>query len=62
VLFDWLSRSSAEGQPAEFIDQAEERVLWDLESRLEALLPEILQTEYAERVRVARDRLRDDDE
>jgi hypothetical protein len=32
VLFDWLARTGTRDQPAEFEDQAEQRVLWDLEA------------------------------
>ena len=59
VLFEWLARTSALGRPADFADQAEERVLWDLESNLEALLPDVLADNYRERVAEARAIVRD---
>lgn len=61
VLFDWLARTTALGRPADFADQAEQRVLWDLESVLESLLPEVLQDDYSEQMGKARDRVRDND-
>lgn len=59
VLYDWLARTSALGAPAEVADEAEQRALWDLESGLESLLPEVLQDDYPERIARARDRIRD---
>ena len=59
VLFEWLARTGASDQPAEFEDQAEQRVLWDLESTLEAVLTEPLNADYRERLQAARGRVRD---
>ncbi|MFT3798374.1 hypothetical protein [Microbacterium sp.] len=59
VLFEWLTRTGVGGQPAVFEDQAEQRVLWDLESTLESLLTEPLREDYRELVADARARLRD---
>ncbi|TCN31038.1 hypothetical protein EV644_13015 [Kribbella orskensis] len=42
VLFEWLARTSSAGAPVGFEDQAEQRVLWDLESALERVLIEPL--------------------
>jgi hypothetical protein len=61
VLFDWLARTSAAGQPVAFGDQAEQRALWDLESALESALPETLGGDYRKRIAAARDRVRDSD-
>ena len=61
VLFDWLARTSVAGWPVSFDDQAEQRALWDLESALESLLPEVLQDHYPERVDRARAQVRDND-
>lgn len=61
VLFDWLSRSNAVGAPASFVDQAEQRVFWDLEAALERRLADVLSADYAARVGVARTTTRDGD-
>ncbi|GAB2647657.1 hypothetical protein GCM10009743_23890 [Kribbella swartbergensis] len=61
VLFDWLARTSEAGEPVGFVDQAEQRALWDLEACLEALLPEVLAADYQVRLRLARDKVRDSD-
>ncbi|MDF1605810.1 hypothetical protein [Nocardioides sp. YIM 152315] len=58
VLFEWLARTGS-GQPAEFEDQAEQRVLWNLESALEALLTEQLDAEDRSMLEAARVRVRD---
>jgi hypothetical protein len=39
VLFDWLARTSEAGKPVPFVDQAEQRILWDLACMLESVLP-----------------------
>ena len=59
VLYDWLARKGAAVQPAAFEDQAEQRVLWDLESALESVLDEPLRADYRELIAAARARLRD---
>lgn len=59
VLFDWLERSGDFLGPSAFEDQAEQRVLWDLESLLESKLNEHLATDYAHRLLEARRRVRD---
>jgi hypothetical protein len=61
VLFEWLARTGAGEQPAVFEDQAEQRVLWDLESALESVLTEPLREDYRELVAAARARIRDVD-
>ncbi|HMR05110.1 MAG TPA: hypothetical protein PKA88_05020 [Polyangiaceae bacterium] len=45
VFFDWLSRFNADAAPA-FEDQAEQRVLWDIEAMLEKSLPQLFSNEY----------------
>lgn len=62
VLFDWLTRTSDAGQPASFVDQAEQRVLWDIEATLESLLTEPLSSGYRTRLEEARGRLRDSED
>lgn len=61
VLFDWLARTSAADAPVGFEDQAERRAMWDLESSLEALLAEVLSSDYRAEVDAARTRVRDSD-
>ncbi|GAA4748407.1 hypothetical protein GCM10023350_36670 [Nocardioides endophyticus] len=59
VLFEWLARTGNAGEPAPFEDQAEQRVLWDLESVLEAALTEPLDDDYQPKLEAARSRVRD---
>lgn len=59
VLFEWLARTGTADVPAVFKDQAEQRVLWDLESALEAKLTEPLREDYRNLVAAARAALRD---
>ena len=59
VLFEWLARAGVSQQPVPFEDQAEQRVLWDLESLLEAALVEPLRIDYRTLVGRALERLRD---
>lgn len=61
VLFEWLARTGADEQPAVFEDQAEQRVLWDLEAVLEKHLTEPLRSDYRELLEAARARVRDDE-
>ncbi|MRG58759.1 hypothetical protein GE115_02560 [Agromyces sp. CFH 90414] len=58
VLFDWLSRFNETGDPA-FADQAEERVLWDIEAFLERQLPEPFDPDYERLLATAREAVRD---
>jgi hypothetical protein len=62
VLFGWLTRTGKAGSPAGFEDQAEQRVLWDLESALETVLAEPLSVDYREMLGAARSRVRDSEE
>ena len=62
VLFEWLARTGNARVPVAFEDQAEQRVLWDLESALEAVLPEPLSADYRVKLEVARERIRDSEE
>ena len=57
VLHDWLARFHA-GRPS-FEDQAEQRVLWDLEATLESALAEPLRSDFPARLAEARSRVRD---
>ena len=58
VLFEWLAGFNQQ-KSQDFADQAEQRVLWDLESTLESLLAEPLSGDYRAIVEAARARVRD---
>lgn len=58
VLFEWLARFNESGLPT-FVDQAEQRVLWDLEADLESRLTEPFAADYNSRVAAARATIRD---
>ena len=58
VLLEWLLRES-ESERLSFEDQAEQRVLWDVEAMLEAQVVEVLQPDYDARLARARARVRD---
>jgi len=57
VLFDLLARGTCEQLP--FADQAEQRVLWDVEAMLERELVEPMRADYAQLLASARERVRD---
>ncbi|TBN57250.1 hypothetical protein EYE40_07475 [Glaciihabitans arcticus] len=59
VLLDWLARTTEQAHPAPFNDQAEQRVLWDLEASLESILTAPLDSNYAALIEAARGRIRD---
>lgn len=59
VLYDWLTRFNQREETA-FADQAEERVLFDLEALLEKVLVAPLQADYAVLVAQARAHVRDE--
>jgi hypothetical protein len=61
VFFEWLSRFNNEGNH-QFADQAEQRVLWDLQAMLEAKLAEPFDPKYREILASARARVRDTEE
>ncbi|MDN3496934.1 hypothetical protein QL996_13410 [Planococcus sp. APC 4015] len=58
VLFDWLARFNKTGE-ATFVDQAEQRVLSNIEAALESELIEPFDPDYASMVAAARARVRD---
>ena len=58
VLYDWLTRFNQRDN-ADFADQAEERVMFDLEAMLEKVLVAPLQSDYAARLAQARVNVRD---
>lgn len=56
VLFEWLHAN--EGKH-EFADQAEQRVLWDLEASVERQIAALFRPDYSRLLDEARSRLRD---
>jgi hypothetical protein len=60
VLFEWVARFN-KTRRADFEDGAEERVLWDLEAMLEAVLVEPLASTYDDLLALARAQVRDRD-
>lgn len=58
VLFDWLKRFNETGD-CKFEDQAEERVLWDLEALLEKTMIAPFEGNYSKLLRGARNSIRD---
>ena len=58
VLFDWLSRCD-DSNLHTFEDQAEQRVLWDIEATLEKSLVELFADNYKDLLEAARQRVRD---
>lgn len=61
VLFEWLARFN-KATDQRFADQAEQRVLWDLEAMLESELAEPFASNYDELLAAARSRVRDPQE
>lgn len=58
VFFEWLARfNKTENQ--RFEDQAEQRVLWDIEGMLETVLAEPFDAKYDELLAAARAKVRD---
>ena len=57
VLFEWLTNFNA--SEGGFADQAEQRVLWDLEASLERHLVSPLRDDYSALLAAARERVRD---
>ena len=61
VLFEYLRRCDDDNSLV-FIDQAEERALWNLEGKIEKQLAKLFDPRYGELLQAARDRLRDPEE
>jgi hypothetical protein len=59
VLYDWVTRFNQRAN-TDFADQAEERVLFDLEAMLEKVLVAPLQSDYADLLAQARSNVRDE--
>ncbi len=60
VLFEWVSRYN-DAKDVQFEDQAEQRVLWDIETMLESKLVEPFEPGYHEIIARARAIVRDTD-
>lgn len=62
VLWDLLFRINSKKILSDFFeDQAEQRILWDLESTLEKNTPNIFSWNYIEDLKKARENIRDKD-
>jgi hypothetical protein len=48
-----------EQESIEFVDQAEQRAMWDLEALLESVVPAVVSPDFDSEVRGAQERLRD---
>ena len=59
VLFEWLSKFNGEEHPSLFQDQAEQRVLWDLEAVLEEVISVTFDKDYINILSKARENIRD---
>jgi hypothetical protein len=59
VFYEFLSKYNENDDLSRFQDQAEQRVLWDIESKLEKEMSEPFQADYQEIVKKARDKVRD---
>ncbi len=62
VFFEFLGRFNEIEDSNKFEDQAEERVLWDIECILEKELSEPFRADYQEIVNKARENVRDEKE
>lgn len=62
VLFEFLGRFNENNDSSRFDDQAEKRVLWDIECILEKELSEPFRADYQEIVMKAREAVRDEKE
>ena len=62
VLFEFLVRFNEKKYEKVFENQAEQRVLWNIEASLERLLAEPFSTDYSEIIKKARETIRDKDE
>ena len=61
VFFEWLTRFN-KSEENRFEDQAEQRVLWNIEAMLESRLVEPFESNYDELLALARSSLRDSSE
>lgn len=59
VLFDFLGRFNQAGVENVFEDQAERKVLWNIEAQLENVLVEPFSPNYKEIIEQSREKIRD---
>lgn len=59
VLFDWLASLGNEPNEVE-LDPPVQQTLWRIEGQLESALVEVLEPDYSEKLRLARQRLSSD--
>lgn len=59
VFLDWLFRFNEGNHSDLFNDQAEERVLWNLEASLEKVISTVFEKNYSEILEKAREIVRD---
>ncbi|MES2930367.1 MAG: hypothetical protein V4665_01100 [Patescibacteria group bacterium] len=59
VLLEWLTKFNQKEHPLLFEDQAEERILFDIESSLEKIVSETFEGNYFENLSRARQEIRD---
>ena len=60
VFFEFLTRFNKKDWPEIFEDQAEQRVLWDIEAILQKVLVEPFNPDYQEIIKQARETIRDE--
>ncbi len=61
VLLEWLRNFNEEERPTLFQDQAEQRVLWDMEAELEKVVSATFDNNYQEILSKARQKIRDEE-
>lgn len=61
VFLEWLHNFNEEEHPTLFQDQAEQRVLWDMEAELEKVVSITFDSNYQEILSKARQRIRDEE-
>ena len=59
VLFDFLGRFNKADHENVFEDQAEQRVMWNIEAALEKTLVKPFKSNYSEIIKHSRDKIRD---
>ena len=61
VLFEFISRFNQLDQDEIFQDQAEQKLMWLIETQLEKILVEPFQPDYKEIIQEARNKVRDNE-
>lgn len=61
VFLEWLHSFNEEEHPTLFQDQAEQRILWDMEAELEKVVSITFDSNYQEILSKARQRIRDEE-